>query len=132
MRKQEGITLIALVITIIVLLILAGVTIAMLTGENGLLNRAAGSVPANDVGAVKDEIGLAFNDAMSEYYEQVYVKTNTSANLNAIFDNKVNDLTENVHDCTVTHAEGNVTVKSNKDNKTNATGIVTGTTFKWN
>ena len=35
MKSQKGITLIALVITIIVLLILAGVTIAMLTGENG-------------------------------------------------------------------------------------------------
>ena len=33
-RKQKGITLIALVVTIIVLLILAGVSIAMLTGEN--------------------------------------------------------------------------------------------------
>ena len=33
--KEKGITLIALVITIIVLLILAGVTIATLTGENG-------------------------------------------------------------------------------------------------
>ena len=34
-KKNNGITLIALVITIIVLLILAGVTIATLTGENG-------------------------------------------------------------------------------------------------
>ena len=33
-RKNKGITLIALVITIIVLLILAGVSIAMLTGDN--------------------------------------------------------------------------------------------------
>ena len=33
-KKNKGITLIALVITIIVLLILAGVSIAMLTGEN--------------------------------------------------------------------------------------------------
>ena len=32
--KENGITLIALVITIIVLLILAGVSIAMLTGQN--------------------------------------------------------------------------------------------------
>ena len=38
--KQKGITLIALVITIIVLLILAGVSIASLTGENGILTRA--------------------------------------------------------------------------------------------
>ena len=40
-RKIEGITLIALVITIIVLLVLAGVTIASLSGENGILARAA-------------------------------------------------------------------------------------------
>ena len=40
MRNQKGITLIALVITIIVLLILAGVSIAMLTGSNGVLTRA--------------------------------------------------------------------------------------------
>ena len=39
-RKNQGITLIALVITVIVLLILAGVTIATLTGENGILTRA--------------------------------------------------------------------------------------------
>ena len=36
----SGITLIALVITIIVLLMLAGVSIAMLTGENGILTQA--------------------------------------------------------------------------------------------
>ena len=33
-KKREGITLIALVVTIVVLLILAGVSIAMLTGDN--------------------------------------------------------------------------------------------------
>ena len=40
MKNQRGITLIALVITIIVLLILAGITITLLMGENGVLNRA--------------------------------------------------------------------------------------------
>ena len=39
-KNQNGITLIALVITIIVLLILAGISIATLTGPNGLLTRA--------------------------------------------------------------------------------------------
>ena len=39
-KKQNGITLIALVITIIVLLILAGISIATLTGENGILSKA--------------------------------------------------------------------------------------------
>ncbi len=40
LKQMKGITLIALVITIIVLLILAGVSIAMLTGENGILSQA--------------------------------------------------------------------------------------------
>ncbi len=39
-RNARGITLIALVITIIVLLILAGVTISALSGDNGILKRA--------------------------------------------------------------------------------------------
>ena len=40
MNKRAGITLIALVITIIVLLILAGVSINLLTGENGIIEKA--------------------------------------------------------------------------------------------
>ena len=39
-RKKHGITLIALVVTVIVILILAGISISMLTGQNGILNRA--------------------------------------------------------------------------------------------
>ena len=39
-RKSAGITLVALVVTIIILLILAGVAIVTLTGDNGILNRA--------------------------------------------------------------------------------------------
>lgn len=39
-KENKGITLIALVITIIILLILAGISIATLTGENGILSKA--------------------------------------------------------------------------------------------
>ena len=39
-RKNKGVTLISLVITIIVLLLLAGVSISILTGENGILTRS--------------------------------------------------------------------------------------------
>ena len=57
--SNKGVTLIALVITIIVLLILAGVSIAMLTGENGILTQATESKKANTIGAEKEQIGLA-------------------------------------------------------------------------
>lgn len=39
MRKENGITLIALVITIVILIILAGVTISLSIGENGIFNK---------------------------------------------------------------------------------------------
>ena len=39
-NKSQGITLIALVVTIIVLIILAGVSVNIIMGENGLMNRA--------------------------------------------------------------------------------------------
>ena len=47
MDNKKGITLIALVITIIVLLILAGVTIATLTGDNRLINKSRRSKAIN-------------------------------------------------------------------------------------
>ena len=52
--REKGITLIALVITIIVLLILAGVSIAMLTGENGILTQAKNAKSETEA-AAEDE-----------------------------------------------------------------------------
>ena len=72
-NNQKGITLIALVITIIVLLILAGISIAMLTGENGILGRAKDAGANSKVAEAKEQVGLAINDLVSEYYELKYV-----------------------------------------------------------
>ena len=58
-RKQKGITLVALVITIIVLLILAGVTIATFTGENGILSRATESKNKTEEAQEKEGLELA-------------------------------------------------------------------------
>ena len=57
--QNRGITLIALVITIIVLLILAGVTIATLTGNNGILTRATEASKQTENKGLKEEIELA-------------------------------------------------------------------------
>ncbi len=64
LKGGRGITLIALVITIIVLLILAGVTIAMLTGDEGILNQAGKAEDENSKAEEKDQIGLAYNAVM--------------------------------------------------------------------
>ena len=58
MEKNKGITLIALVITIIVLLILAGVSIATLTGENGVLTKASEAEKETDITDTKEQIKI--------------------------------------------------------------------------
>ena len=58
MKQNKGVTLIALVVTIVVLLILAGTTIAMLTGDNGIIARAAKAKEATDKAASEEEAGL--------------------------------------------------------------------------
>ena len=65
-KSAKGITLIALVITIIVLLILAGVSIAMLTGQNGILTQAQNASKQTDIGKEKEQIALAYNGAVTE------------------------------------------------------------------
>ncbi len=66
LKNNKGITLIALVITIIVLLILAGVSIAMLTGENGILTQAQNSKEATENAAEEEKIRLATMAAIGE------------------------------------------------------------------
>ena len=58
LKERKGITLIALVITIIVLLILAGVSIAMLTGDNGILTQANNAKKETEVKGLKEEVNL--------------------------------------------------------------------------
>ena len=61
LKEQKGITLIALVITIIVLLILAGVSIAMLTGQNGILTKATTSKTETAKAEVMERINMELN-----------------------------------------------------------------------
>ena len=58
-RLNKGITLIALVITIIVLLILAAVSISTLTGENGILTKASGAQNATKQAAAREKVQMA-------------------------------------------------------------------------
>lgn len=82
MKNQRGVTLIALVVTIIVLIILAGVAIAALTGENGLITRSRESKKLQIEGEVRDEITLAIAAAKA-FAEN---KSTVSAGFNAAAD----------------------------------------------
>ena len=66
LEKNFGITLIALIITIIVLLILSGVAIATLTGENGLFARAKQAKVAQTESDMKESLNLAIQELQVE------------------------------------------------------------------
>ena len=57
-RTKNAITLIALVVTIVVLLILVGVTISLLLDENGIIAKSKDARNANRAGTIRDEISL--------------------------------------------------------------------------
>ena len=57
-KENKGITLIALVITVIVLLILAGVSISMLTGNNSIITKAGEAKTATELTGIKEQIEI--------------------------------------------------------------------------
>ncbi len=58
LKKQKGITLIALVVTIVVLLILAGVTISLLLDENGIITKSKDARTETRISQIEDEVEM--------------------------------------------------------------------------
>lgn len=63
-KKQQGITLVALVITIIVLLILAGITIGILSGDNGIIKNTSDAKEQSEIAEEKEILSRAIVQAM--------------------------------------------------------------------
>ena len=59
MKNQKGITLIALIITIVVILILSAVSINMVIGENGLINKTTSATEAYAKAQIKEKVEIA-------------------------------------------------------------------------
>lgn len=68
MRKNQGITLLALIITIIVLLLLSGVTLNIISGGNGIIEKVEKTIRVNDKKNAKEDIELVISDYAKEYY----------------------------------------------------------------
>lgn len=66
MKKDKGITLIALIVMIIVLLILAGVSIVMLTSDNGIIKQAIQAKERTEISSEREAIGLAYNSLIAK------------------------------------------------------------------
>ena len=91
-RNQKGITLIALVITIIVLLILAGVAISMLSGENGILNQAANAKTETEKTSTIEQLRVGVISALTQGIGEV----KTVEDLKSGLENSGVDLDENI------------------------------------
>lgn len=58
LKNKKGITLIALSVTIITVLLLAGIIIVTLTGDNGILKRTKKAIVLSEVGEIEEKIKL--------------------------------------------------------------------------
>ena len=83
-KQEKAITLIALVVTIIVLLILAGISISMLTGENGILNRAREAKESTGTAQTEELVKLSITDALTQGLGSL-----TNANLKTALNNNI-------------------------------------------
>lgn len=119
MKGNKGITLVALVVTIIVLLILAGVTIAMVAGDNGVLNKASKAKVLDAISAGKDAVNLQAANNVAEYYDQKYVTTTSSATYTSAQAASLAAATVNSSNVTITADESakTITVKYDDNNK---------------
>lgn len=91
-KKEKGITLIALVVTIVVLLILAGVSIAMLIGENGVINKAIESNEETAKAKAREKLEVVFAEAtVPKNMDPVY-------NQNGYLDKMIK---ERIEDCSI-------------------------------
>lgn len=113
-EKIRGLTLIALIITIIVLLILAGVTIATLTGENGILTRASDASEQTIIGQEKEQVGIAYLGAdMNKTGESVTV-TELQEELDKVALAQVTDNGDGTFNVFFTDTEHNYNVNNGK------------------
>ncbi len=125
-KKETGITLIALVITIIILLILAAVSIATLTGENGILKKADNAKTTTIVEEEKEQIKLAYNAILADKMENGNKETTKAKEIET-------ELKKQNSDVTVAKKEGEenkieVTFNKTKNKYTidGKTGEITG------
>ena len=108
--KERGITLIALIITIIVLLILAGVALSALTGDSGILNNTEGAKEKTSLANAKEQVALAAQGALTKGHAEGS-GTITRDNLKNELDNIVGEINK---DYTLSEGESPWTVKVGK------------------
>ena len=114
--NEKAITLIALVVTIVILLILAGVTITMTLGQNGLFTRARAGAAAYNESEVRDDLSMLITqytwDKASEKTDKSlgdYLKDNGATSVKANADGKTLEVTYKGYTFKVNKDSGEIT-----------------------
>ena len=96
-NNESGVTLIALVITIIIILILTGMAIRFAVGEDeGIITKTNGAVEEQTKAEIKDEIGSAWSSATIDYLQNKQPFAEESAMTNYLCDKtKINGYLHN-------------------------------------
>ena len=130
-NPSKGITLIALVITIIVLLILAGVSIAMLSGDNSILTRGAEAKTSTDKAQIEERIKTSYLAALTEGHGVVTEETFVAELKKEFGVAKIEDTNATTIDTTSTQGKWIVTIDNSGPVELVA-GISTPTPFTSN
>lgn len=84
-KKQQGITLIALIVTIVVLLILAGVSISLIINRNGIISKAEGAKQKTEIANEKEKINLSALAAQANNEDAVIRRNDFDKELKKFF-----------------------------------------------
>ena len=104
-KSQKGITLIALIVTIIVLIIIAGISIATLTADNGVLRQVNSAKVSNIEGTAREQMDLAASAMRIAIAEAAAQDNSYRANKNVTaIQNELHEML--VNDTTALEAEG--------------------------
>ena len=111
LKSQKGITLVALVVTIVVLLILAAVALNLTLGENGLITKAKDTKTESEKAEIFDQIALATSSGEIEYSTTgtsrlITYKSALLSGVDGIDSNSVTDNGSNLITGTVTKSSG--------------------------
>ena len=127
LKNNKAITLIALVVTIVVLLILAGISISLVAGDNGLIKKARDARDETRYASIKEEVELwkadkslaettgGNKESLNDFITRLKLKDNEQENVEKDASGKIKKITIKIGDKTIDLSDSKTLVEAFKD-----------------
>ena len=127
LKSNKAITLIALVVTIVVLLILAGISISLVAGDNGLIKKARDARDETRYASIKEEVELwkadkslaettgGSRESLNDFITRLKLKDNEQENVEKDASGKIKKITIKIGDKTIDLSDSKTLVEAFKD-----------------